>query len=45
MLFALTDLLLELNLPMQVIELDSAIAAYWREKGLTVIEKDALRLD
>ncbi|MFV8248459.1 16S rRNA (adenine(1518)-N(6)/adenine(1519)-N(6))-dimethyltransferase RsmA [Bdellovibrio bacteriovorus] len=42
---ALTDLLLELNLPMQVIELDSAIAAYWREKGLTVIEQDALRLD
>lgn len=42
---ALTDLLLEMNLPIQVIELDHAIAAYWREKGLTVIEEDALRLD
>ena len=42
---ALTDLLLEMNLPIQVIELDRVIAAYWREKGLTVIEEDALRLD
>lgn len=42
---ALTDLLLQMNLPLQLIELDHAIAAYWREKGLPVIEEDALRLD
>lgn len=42
---ALTDLLLEMNLPLQLIELDHAIAAYWRDKGLPVIEEDALRLD
>lgn len=42
---ALTDLLLELNLPIQVIELDRDVAAYWRNKGLTVHEEDALRMD
>lgn len=42
---ALTDLLRELNLPLQLIELDHAIAAYWRDKGMPVIEEDALRLD
>lgn len=42
---ALTDLLLEMNVPMQVIELDHQIAAYWRGKGLTVHEQDALQMD
>ena len=32
----LTYLLLEMNLPLQLIELDHAIAAYWREKGLVI---------
>lgn len=42
---ALTDLLKEMNLPLQLIELDHAIAAYWREQGFPVLEADALQLD
>ena len=42
---ALTDYLLEMKLPLQLIELDSTIAEYWRGKGLPVIEEDALRMD
>ncbi len=42
---ALTDLLLEMNIPMQLIELDHRIAEYWREKGQNVLEEDALRID
>lgn len=42
---ALTDYLLEMKLPMTVIELDRVIAQYWRDQGLNVIEEDALRLD
>ena len=42
---ALTDLLLEMNLPMQLIELDRRIAQYWRDKGQNVLEVDALQID
>ena len=42
---ALTDLLIRLQLPLTLIELDSKIASYWRDQGLTVFEEDALRLD
>lgn len=42
---ALTDYLLEMKLPLQLIELDTTIAEYWRGKGLPVIEEDALRMD
>ncbi len=42
---ALTDLLLEMNIPMQLIELDNRIAEYWREKGQNVLEVDALQID
>lgn len=42
---ALTDLLLEMNVPMQLIELDHRIAQYWRDKGQNVIEQDALQMD
>lgn len=42
---ALTYFLKQMNLPLQLIELDHAIAAYWREQGLPVIEKDALQMD
>ncbi|WII73602.1 16S rRNA (adenine(1518)-N(6)/adenine(1519)-N(6))-dimethyltransferase RsmA [Bdellovibrio sp. 22V] len=42
---ALTYFLRQMNLPLQLIELDREIAAYWREQGLPVIEEDALRLD
>lgn len=42
---ALTDLLLEMNLPMQLIELDQRIAQYWRDKGQNVLEADALQID
>lgn len=42
---ALTSLLLELNLPITLIELDRIMAAYWQGKGLTVIEQDALQMD
>ncbi|HEY1078623.1 MAG TPA: rRNA adenine N-6-methyltransferase family protein, partial [Bdellovibrio sp.] len=41
---ALTDYLLQMNVPLTVIELDRVIAAYWKEKGLNVLEEDALRL-
>lgn len=42
---ALTYFLKQMNVPLQLIELDRVIAAYWREQGLPVIEEDALRLD
>jgi len=42
---ALTDGLLQMGLPLTAIELDSTMAARWREKGLEVIEADALRID
>lgn len=42
---ALTDKLLELNVPMKLIELDRTMAERWRNKGLQVIEEDALRID
>lgn len=42
---ALTYFLHQMNVPLQLIELDHVIAAYWREKGLPVLEQDALRLD
>lgn len=42
---ALTYFLRQMNVPLQLIELDRVIAAYWREQGLSVLEEDALRLD
>lgn len=42
---ALTDLLRQMNLPLQVIELDRNFAAHWRDQGLTVHEVDALQFD
>ncbi|MFS4458371.1 16S rRNA (adenine(1518)-N(6)/adenine(1519)-N(6))-dimethyltransferase RsmA [Bdellovibrio sp. HCB2-146] len=42
---ALTFFLQQMNVPLQLIELDSVIAEYWRNKGLPVLEEDALRLD
>lgn len=42
---ALTYFLRQMNVPLQLIELDRVIAAYWREQGLPVLEDDALRLD
>ncbi len=42
---ALTYFLRQMNVPLQLIELDRVIAAYWREQGLPVLEEDALRLD
>lgn len=42
---ALTYFLRQMDVPLQLIELDRVIAAYWREQGLPVIEEDALRLD
>lgn len=42
---ALTYFLKQMNLPLQLIELDHVIAAYWREQGLPVIEQDALQMD
>lgn len=42
---ALTDGLLQQGLPLQLIELDTGFAAYWRERGAEVLEGDALRVD
>lgn len=42
---ALTYFLRQMNVPLQLIELDRVIAAYWREQGLPVLEEDALKLD
>lgn len=42
---ALTDLLLEMNLPITLIELDRVVVGYWKDKGLKVIEDDALQID
>lgn len=42
---ALTYFLKQMDVPLQLIELDRVIAAYWRDQGLPVLEEDALRLD
>jgi 16S rRNA (adenine1518-N6/adenine1519-N6)-dimethyltransferase len=42
---ALTDELKTLGPPLTLIELDAKFAAYWRERGLVVVEADALRVD
>lgn len=42
---ALTYFLQQMNLPLTLIELDHVIAEYWRNKGVPVLEEDALRLD
>lgn len=42
---ALTDYLLEMNLPITLIELDHQVVQYWRSKGQTVLEEDALQVD
>lgn len=42
---ALTYFLQQMNLPLHIIELDHVIAGYWKEKGLTITEGDALRLN
>jgi 16S rRNA (adenine1518-N6/adenine1519-N6)-dimethyltransferase len=42
---ALTYFLQQMSTPLQLIELDRSIAEYWRKKGLSVLEQDALRID
>ena len=42
---ALTEGLLGLNLPLQLLEFDRQLAKYWRERGQVVIEGDALKAD
>ncbi len=42
---ALTYFLAQMNVPLQLVELDHVIANYWREKGMNVLEDDALRLN
>lgn len=42
---ALTNELVNLNLPLTLIELDSEFAKAWSQKSLNVIEADALHLD
>lgn len=42
---ALTDFLIQMNKPLQLIELDSVFAEYWREQGQQVIEEDALKIN
>jgi 16S rRNA (adenine1518-N6/adenine1519-N6)-dimethyltransferase len=42
---ALTELLEKLQVPLQLIELDSVFAKYWSSRGLPVVEADALQLN
>lgn len=42
---AITEGLLATKIPVQLIELDTAMAEYWRAKGAEVIEHDALRVN
>ncbi len=42
---ALTDIVKEWTCSFSVIELDRSYAKYWREKGLNVLEGDALQMD
>lgn len=42
---SLTEPLIERNIPRKLIELDRKFAEYWRARGETVIEADALRVD
>ncbi|MCB0363059.1 MAG: ribosomal RNA small subunit methyltransferase A [Bdellovibrionales bacterium] len=41
---SLTDGLLNLGRPLILIELDRALAQFWRDRGLTMVEGDALKL-
>jgi 16S rRNA (adenine1518-N6/adenine1519-N6)-dimethyltransferase len=36
---------LELQIPLFLVEIDTDLAQFWRDKGLTMIEQDALKLD
>lgn len=42
---SLTELLIEDDSALQLIEMDNLFAAYWRSRGLHVMEKDALHVD
>lgn len=42
---ALTEELHRVGLPLTLVELDAKFAAYWRARGLNVVEADALRID
>ncbi|MDE0152205.1 MAG: 16S rRNA (adenine(1518)-N(6)/adenine(1519)-N(6))-dimethyltransferase RsmA [Bdellovibrionales bacterium] len=42
---SLTTPLSQLNIPLTLIELDSKIADFWKQKKFSVIEKDALQID
>jgi 16S rRNA (adenine1518-N6/adenine1519-N6)-dimethyltransferase len=42
---ALTDSIIEKKRELTLIELDSTFAAYWKDKSIEVIHKDALKLD
>lgn len=42
---ALSDLILNLKIPYTAIELDQAFAQYWQDKGVQVLNQDALAID
>ncbi|MGE3972937.1 MAG: 16S rRNA (adenine(1518)-N(6)/adenine(1519)-N(6))-dimethyltransferase RsmA [Bdellovibrionales bacterium] len=42
---AITELLLTLNVPMKVMELDSKFSEMWRSRGVDVLEGDALHVN
>lgn len=42
---AITDLLLELNVPYRCIEMDNKLVEYWQNQNLDVISGDALRIN
>jgi len=42
---ALTEVILEKNIPLTLIELDRTFADYWLERGLNVVQGDALQIN
>ena len=42
---SLTELLAELNIPLQLVELDPVLCSFWKKRQFNVIQKDALKLN
>ena len=42
---SLTEFLILLKIPLQLIELDKKMVQYWRDRGFDVLEENALKLD
>ena len=42
---SLTELLAELNIPLQLVELDPLLYSFWKKRQFNIIQKDALKLN